>query len=162
MTRICLDTSAYSNFRRGEAAAVDAIRRAKWVGLSTVVLGELRTGFQLGSRADVNEAELRAFLAEPVVEILDIDDETSRHYADIVVALRKAGTPIPTNDVWIAASGARHGAQVVTFDEHFRRIERVATIVLERHRTPLRTARRASTRARGATTSKLRDRRRDR
>lgn len=95
-----------------------------------MALGELRTGFALGRRAAENERELAAFLRNPVVEILDADDAASRIYADIVVALRKAGTPLPTNDIWIAAIAAREGATVVTFDEHFRAIQRVGSLVL--------------------------------
>jgi tRNA(fMet)-specific endonuclease VapC len=58
------------------------------------------------------------------------DAEASRHYAEIVVDLRRAGTPIPTNDVWIAAIAAREGALVVTYDPHFERIARVGSVVL--------------------------------
>lgn len=93
-------------------------------------MGELRTAFALGRKPLENERELAAFLRNPVVEILGVDDAASRIYADIVVALRKAGTPLPTNDIWIAAVAAREGAAVVTFDEHFRAIQRVGSVVL--------------------------------
>ena len=130
MTRICVDTSAYSHFKRGEAAASEIIDEAEWVGVPAVALGELRTGFALGRKVADNERELLAFLRNPVVEVLDVDDATSRIYAEIVVALRKAGTPLPTNDIWIAAVSAREGAAVVTCDAHFRSIQRVGSIVL--------------------------------
>jgi tRNA(fMet)-specific endonuclease VapC len=93
-------------------------------------VGELRTGFALGSRPKANEAGLAAFIRNPVVTVLEIDDSASRIYAEIVVALRRAGTPLPTNDVWIAAVAAREGATVVTYDEHFRLIDRVGAHVL--------------------------------
>lgn len=130
MSRICVDTSAYSHFKRGEEAAIDAVSTARWVGVPAVVLGELRTGFLSGTRAQKNEAELRRFLAQPVVHVLDVDDDASRVYAEIMVTLKKAGTPLPTNDIWIAALAAREGATVVTYDDHFQKIARVGTSLL--------------------------------
>lgn len=130
MTRICVDTSAYSHFKRGHAACVEAISHASWVGMPSVVLGELRAGFLLGEHSARNDSELDKFLAHEVVEILDVDDEASRVYAEIVVALRRAGTPVPTNDLWIAALAAREGAPVLTFDQHFSKIARVGVRLL--------------------------------
>jgi predicted nucleic acid-binding protein len=129
VTRLCLDTSAYSHFKRGDPRMVELLDRASWLGLPSVVLGELRTGFALGARAEENERELQRFIAHPVVTILDVDDQASRIYAEIVVALRAAGTPLPTNDLWIAAVAAREGASVVTFDRHFEFIGRVGVVL---------------------------------
>lgn len=131
MSSLCLDTSAYSNFRRGNEEVAALLDRAELVGVPTVTLGELRTGFLLGGARRRNETELDAFLGSPVVEILLVDAETSRHYAEIVAELRKAGTPVPTNDIWIAAAAARNGASVLTCDNHFERIRRVGSIVVE-------------------------------
>lgn len=130
MSRICLDTSAYSNFKRGHQEATDVIDRATWIGVPSIVLGELHAGFQLGGHRARNEEELREFLAHPVVNVLDVDEPAARVYADIVVALRKAGRPIPTNDIWIAAVTAREGATLLTCDEHFRAVGRIAAHVL--------------------------------
>lgn len=130
MSRYCLDTSAYSHFKRGDAAVVDRIDEAEWLGLPAVVLGELWTGFLFGSRREQNEAELSEFLAHRAVETVPVDDDVGRIYADIVVALRRAGTPLPTNDIWIAACAVRVGAVVLTYDPHFRSIERVGSMVL--------------------------------
>ena len=130
MSAYCLDTSAYSNFRRGNEEVAELLDRAELVGMPTVALGELRTAFLLGSRRRRNEAELDAFLDHPVVEVLTVDSETSRQYAEMVADLRKAGTPIPTNDIWIAATAARNGATVLTCDDHFERIGRVGSVVI--------------------------------
>jgi len=130
LSSYCLDTSAYSNFRRGNEEVAVLLDRAESVGVSTVVLGELRTGFLLGGRRRRNEAELDAFLDNPAVDMLPVDSETSRQYAEIVAELRKAGTPLPTNDIWIAATAARNGATVLTCDEHFERIARVGSVVI--------------------------------
>lgn len=130
MTRLVLDTSAYSNFQRGAEAAVSAISSASWIGMTAIVLGELRAGLGLGNRRSRNESALLTFLAHPVVHELVVNDEAAQIYAEIVLALRAAGTPVPTNDIWIAAVAAREGVHVVTYDSHFSRIARVGTHVL--------------------------------
>ncbi|MEZ5332138.1 MAG: type II toxin-antitoxin system VapC family toxin [Thermoanaerobaculia bacterium] len=132
MSRYCLDTSAYSHFRRGADEVVRLLDQAEWIGMPAVTLGELRTGFLLGLRREENESELREFLASPVVEELPVEGEVSHHYAGIVADLRRTGTPLPTNDLWLAATAARHGALVVTYDRHFEAIARVGSIVLTR------------------------------
>ena len=130
MTRICLDTSAYSNFRRGEPRVVEHLDRAEWVGVPSVVVGELRAGFQLGARADENFNELDEFLNHAVVETLLVDMAVAHIYGEIFADLRRKGRPLPTNDIWIAAIAARAGATVLTFDEHFREVARVGSLVL--------------------------------
>lgn len=130
MSRYCLDTSAYSHFQRGDPEVVELIDAAEWIGLPAIALGELRTGFLLGARPKENETELREFTDNPVVEELPVEGAVSRHFAEIVVDLRRAGTPLPTNDLWIAATAARHGALVLTYDRHFERIARVGSVLL--------------------------------
>lgn len=130
MTRYCLDTSAYSNFKRGHKSVTDLIDSAHWIGISSVALGELAVGFLLGSHRDRNEAELRAFLDDYTVEEVVVDAEVSGIYAEMVVALRRAGTPLPTNDVWIAAAAARAEAVVLTYDPHFKSIEGGEALIL--------------------------------
>lgn len=130
MTRLCIDTSAYSHFMRGDAAVVTHLDRASWVGVPSTVLGELRTGFLLGDRPDENSAELEAFLSCDVVNEVTVDVEVARIYAEVVVDLRRAGTPLPTNDIWIAACAVRSGSTVISFDRHFSEIARVGSIVL--------------------------------
>jgi tRNA(fMet)-specific endonuclease VapC len=120
LARYCLDTSAYSQFKRGHGAVVRLI-----------VLGELWMGFGLGDRARRNERELRAFLANPVVEILAVDAEVARLFGAIAGGLRRRGSPLPTNDIWIAATSANAGATLLTYDEHFRRIEATASRILK-------------------------------
>lgn len=129
--RFCLGTSAYSHFKRGDAQVVDLIDRADWLGIPVIVLGELAVGFRQGSRAEANQTELARFLANPAVTVLPIAEDAAAIYADIVLDLKKAGTPIPANDIWIAAVAARHGATVLTYDEHFRSVARVGAVVLK-------------------------------
>ncbi len=128
--RLCLDTSAYSHFKRGEAQVVDLIDRADWIGVPVVVLGELEAGFRQGRSAAQNQTELQAFLASPLVDVLSVTEEIVSTYADIVLDLKKAGTPLPANVIWIAALAVRHGAPVLTYDAHFRSVARVGTTIL--------------------------------
>lgn len=128
--RYSLDTSAYSHFVRGHVEAAELIDQAAWIGVSAVVLGELHAGFRMGNRRADNERGLSQFLANPVVHVLSIDDDAAALYGELVVELKQAGTPLPTNDIWIAAVSARDGATILTFDEHFRSIRRVGSRVL--------------------------------
>ena len=130
MSRLCLDTSAYSHFRRGDSAVVSLISTARWIGVPAIVLGELRLGFILGRARTRNEQRLRDFLDEPIVDVQDVDDDASTEYARVIANLRKAGRPIPSNDGWIAALAIRDGATLVTYDEDFRAIERLTVHIL--------------------------------
>jgi tRNA(fMet)-specific endonuclease VapC len=126
MSDVCLDTSAYSHFKRGDRGAVEAVTRATAVLVPAIVLGELRVGFRLGTRTDENELELARFIARDAVTVIDVDDAIATIYADILVDLRRAGTPVPTNDIWIGASAVRAGASVLTYDAHFDKMRRVS------------------------------------
>jgi len=130
MSRLCLDTSAYSNFKRGDERAKELVDGAEWIGLPVIVVGELWTGFVLGRRREENARELEEFIANPVVEELAVGSQAARIYGEIVADLRSAGTPVPTNDIWIAAVAARAGATVLTYDDHFEVISRVGSLVL--------------------------------
>ena len=131
MNRLALDTTAYSQFQRGHAEAVARIDGAVFVGIPAITLGELETGFRLGRRYDANREGLEQFLRNTVVELIPVDDHVAQIYGEIVVALRRSGRPLPTNDIWIAACAASVGATVLTFDAHFAQIERVGVLVLQ-------------------------------
>jgi predicted nucleic acid-binding protein len=129
--RVCLDTSAYSAFMRGHEGVVDCLQRADEIALTTIVLGELLAGFRRGGRSAANRAELARFRASSRVITLTLDEETALRYAEILTFLRQAGTPIPTNDLWIAASAMQHGLHVVTTDSHFAKVPQVMTELFE-------------------------------
>jgi len=130
MSRLLLDTSAVSALFRGYEAIADSTRGADRIAVSPVTLGELETGFRGGSRRDKNRALLQRFLESPRVRTVVIDAETADRYAQICDSLRRAGTPIPSNDIWIAASAMQFGLRLVSTDAHF---ERVQQITLELH-----------------------------
>lgn len=109
---------------------------AEWIGVPTVVLGELEAGFRQGRHARRNLDELEQFLAHRVVNALAVDREVAWIYGEIVTALRGKGSPIPTNDVWIAACAARSGATLLTYDAHFRAVDRIGTLLLDSDEPP--------------------------
>ncbi len=128
--KILLDTSAYSAFMRGHEGVLDLVQRAKQIAVTPIVLGELLSGFRLGKHTRKNNDLLDRFLDSPRVESLPIDEGTARRYSDIVDHLRREGTPIPTNDLWIAASAMQHGLIVVSTDSHFRKVPQISKEIL--------------------------------
>ena len=117
--KLALDTNRYSDLCRGEASVVETVERADEVWLPFVVVGELRAGFAVGSQGPRNEAVLRRFLMKPGVRILYADEQTTHHYANVYRQLRGQGTPIPTNDMWIAALTLQHSLVLCARDAHF-------------------------------------------
>jgi tRNA(fMet)-specific endonuclease VapC len=131
VSRLLLDTSAYSAMRRGDQRLHGHIQEAVQVCLTPVVIGELLFGFQGGEAERQNRAVLREFLESPRVTVLPIDAETGERYAAIRTFLRLQGRPIPVNDLWIAASAAQHGLRLLTLDSHFRSVPHVLLEYLE-------------------------------
>lgn len=120
-----LDTSAYSAFMRGNTEINSTLQQAEQIYLNPVILGELLAGFIKGKSRKKNEQELRIFLASSRVNVLQVDEGTTKRYAVILNSLWSAGTPIPTNDIWIAASAMQYGLHMVTTDTHFRKVRQV-------------------------------------
>jgi predicted nucleic acid-binding protein len=128
VSRVLLDTSGYSAFMRGDGAVKEILQTVDAIYLNAVVLGELRAGFLRGRTRHKNEERLGRFLASSRVSIVPVDDETAERYAVILDGLWTAGTPIPTNDIWIAASAMQYGLKVVTTDSHFLKIPQVVAL----------------------------------
>ena len=117
--KILLDTSAYVGFKRNHSELVEMIVTADLILFSAVVLGELLFGFRSGTRFKKNLDELNRFLENDAVEIASLGKITADRYSRIATRLRREGTPIPTNDIWIAAQTMEHGAELITTDKHF-------------------------------------------
>lgn len=122
MKRIIIDTNFYTAFKKSEPDAVNILRKVEYIGINTVILGELLAGFRCGSRERQNRAELDQFIDSARVELISLDEETSEFYAQIFSELRKKGRPIPSNDIWLAASALQHGLALATYDDHFKEI----------------------------------------
>ena len=117
--RVALDTNRYVDLCRGVTATVALLEEAEAIVLPFVVIGELRAGFAHGRRQAENERILRRFLLKEGVRVLFADDQTTHHYASLFRQLRKQGTPIPTNDMWLAALVLQHNLALHARDKHF-------------------------------------------
>ena len=117
--RILLDTNRYTDFCKAVPEAVAPVTAAERVFLPFVALAELRGGFQAGTLARENERTLARFLASERVSVLYPDETTTQVYAGLFAQLRRQGTPIPTNDIWIAALALQHNLALHSRDAHF-------------------------------------------
>ncbi len=117
--RILLDTNRYTDFCKSVPEAVAPVTAAEHVFLPFVALAELRGGFQAGTLARENERTLTRFLASERVSVLYPDETTTQVYAGLFAQLRRQGTPIPTNDIWIAALALQHNLALLSRDAHF-------------------------------------------
>jgi len=121
--KLLLDTNAYVGFKRNLTHLVEIIVGAEWIFFSPVVLGELMFGFRNGTKFKENMKGLNEFLQHDVVEIAQIGKITSDRYSRIAAQLKRRGTPIPSNDIWIAAQTMEYGAELITSDQHFSKID---------------------------------------
>jgi len=120
--KIIIDTNAYTRFLTGDEDVLDVIAAAETTYLSIFVLGELYAGFAGGTKESKNKDVLRQFLLKPTVKILNATSETAEVFGFVKSNLRMAGTPVPINDVWIAAHGIETGSTIITYDTHFKKI----------------------------------------
>lgn len=117
--KLALDTNTYRAFMDGAPITVRVVREAAQLLLPVPVLAELRFGFAKGTRGKQNEAALLQFLDSTRVRVLPCDELTTHFYAQLKLQLTRQGTPIPINDVWIAALVLQHGATLHSLDSDF-------------------------------------------
>lgn len=120
--KLALDTNAYTALSHGNVDLTDELRRAEAVGLPVVVLAELWFGFLNGTKLRENTATLERFLATPRVQVLQISEQTARTFGEIATLLRRAGSKIQQNDIWIAALCKQHGFALATRDRSFHHV----------------------------------------
>jgi tRNA(fMet)-specific endonuclease VapC len=118
---LILDTHALSAIAEGEKVAVREFSRASQASIPVIVLGEYRFGIAQSRHRNVYERWLRELLSAS--RVLSINEETTLRYAQIRVELKRAGTPIPSNDLWIAALCRQHASPILSRDQHFDWIE---------------------------------------
>lgn len=123
MNRILIDTNIYSHALRGNKEVAAVLQQANIIGISAVSIGELYSGFRAGTREEANREELAQFLDSPRVVIHPADEITAEYYSAILNQLKNQGAPIPTNDIWIAATAFQHGLQLYTMDTHFLQVK---------------------------------------
>jgi len=120
--RVALDTNRLTDLFQGDAELADRLGECDEVWIPLIVLAEMKAGFLGGSQQYRNETLLQTFLGKPTVGILLPARETAEQYARLFVQLKRAGTPIPDNDLWIAALVLEHDLQLITRDRQFERV----------------------------------------
>ena len=123
--RVALDTNRITDLFRGDLELAEQLGTAEEVWIPLFALGEIKAGFLGGTQQLRNEQLLNKLLAKPTVSVLLPSRETAEHYARIFVQLKRAGTPVPDNDLWIAAQVLEHDLVLITRDRHFERIPQV-------------------------------------
>lgn len=126
--RIAIDTSRLTDLFRGDVKLAELLETCDEVWIPLAVLGEIKAGFRGGDQQRRNEVLLNRFLFKPTVGVLLPSQETAEHYARVFVQLKRAGTPVPDNDLWIAALVLEHNLALVTRDAHFERIPQMLTV----------------------------------
>ena len=128
--KILLDASAYIDLHKaGSGGQENPLARASAVVVSAVTVGELMAGFKHRGMGR-GEKEFRAFLAHPRVTVADVTTDTAEFYAELYAYLRGQGRPIPSNDIWIAATAMQAGARILTSDRHFLNLPQVLVELL--------------------------------
>jgi predicted nucleic acid-binding protein len=117
--KLALDTNAYRALDDGNAKLIPLIKTVPQIGLPVIVLGELYYGIFLGGKREKNLSNLNRFLALPRVELLHIDETTTKLFGEIATQLRQSGHPIQQDDMWIAALCKQYGYTLATADKGF-------------------------------------------
>jgi len=112
-----LDTNGLSALAEGELRLEPILRKATQIAVPVVVLGEYRYGIQQSRERQRYEHWLVEYL--PKFRVLNVDEQTTTSYAAVRGELKRAGTPIPSNDVWIAALCRQYSLPVLSRDRHF-------------------------------------------
>ncbi len=119
MNKILLDTNAYTSYLKGDQQVLEFLAGANLVYMSVFVAGELSAGFRGGSKFRYNKMNFDKFLRKSTVEFLNATETTADIFGQLKNTLRQAGTPLPINDVWIAAQALETGSVLITYDKHF-------------------------------------------
>lgn len=123
MRPILIDTNAYVAFKRNDASVLEVIQVAETIAISSIMLGELLSGFECGNKTKKNRDELQDFLRSSRIRLYSVTADTANFYSQIYSSLKNKGKPIPTNDMWIAAQALENGCVLCSYDQHFKEIE---------------------------------------
>jgi tRNA(fMet)-specific endonuclease VapC len=117
-----MDAHIYSYAMMGDPGVISVLQEADIIGICSISIGELLSGSKGGNRELKNRKELENFLDAPRIQIYSMDATTADYYAEVLNGLKKQGTPIPTNDIWIASTAFQHGLKLFSKDQHFQNI----------------------------------------
>ena len=128
MAQVVVDTNILSKLFSGDSAIRKTLDTYDEIFVPFIVVGELYAGFRVGTKFADNQAVLQDFLQNPNVHILQSNDETPGIYGELFAFLRKQGTPIPINDVWIAATTIQCGLPLFTLDSDFNNLPQIRRV----------------------------------
>lgn len=117
--KVCLDTNAYSSLRRGNERLLGLLNECDEILMPAATYAELTYGFLRGGMLNENELLLNSFLEEDHVSFQPVTHSISERWGYVKAALAQKGTPIPENDIWIAATALETGARLISYDHHF-------------------------------------------
>lgn len=126
--KVLIDSNRYFDLMHGSEAVRDFLVAVDEIYVPLIVLAELRGGFAHGTRRLENEARLAHFLRQESVFVLKPDEQTTYLYADLFAYLRGRGTPVPTNDLWIASLALQHNLVLFDRDTDFDRMPQIARV----------------------------------
>lgn len=126
--RILLDSNRYKDFCSAEPEIVKCVQQADKIYFPFITLAELRSGFACGTKAKKNEAVLTKILNQDCIDVIYPDEETTFYYASLFRQLREQGTPIPTNDLWIAAIAVQYDLLLASRDKHFKSLAQIPIV----------------------------------
>ena len=122
MNKLLIDTNIYTYAMKGDQEVISVLRRCHNIGICSVSVGELLSGFKGSKNEKKRKEELDQFLDSPRVSLYSIDENTAEFYSVILNELREIGKPIPTDDIWIASVAFQYGVKLFTKDTHFNNI----------------------------------------
>jgi tRNA(fMet)-specific endonuclease VapC len=125
---LIIDSNRFIDLCTDRPGVKDMLESTDRVFLPFVVIAEIRVGFELNPRLEWQTRSLLAFTSRQGVSVAHSTDETCRHYAALFARLRRAGTPIPTNDIWLAALALEHRATIYSADTHFNHLPEISRI----------------------------------
>ena len=119
MNELLIDTNIYTHAMKGDPEIISTLQRCHKIGICSVSMGELLSGFKGSGNEKKRKEELNQFLDSPRVYLYSIDENTAEFYSVILNELKKLGKPIPTGDIWIASVAFQYGIKLFTRDTHF-------------------------------------------
>ena len=122
MNELLIDTNIYTYAMKGDQEVISVLQRCHKIGICSVSVGELLSGFKGDKNEKKRKEELEQFLDSPRVSLYSIDENSAEFYSVILNELRKLNMPIPTDDIWIASVAFQYGVKLFTKDTHFTNI----------------------------------------
>lgn len=117
--KILIDSNRFIDFCAGEPDVLDVFEQADLLVVPFIVLAEIRAGGLAVKRGEAQVRILNELVQQSGVRVAHSTDTTAHHYAALYARLRKAGTPVPTNDLWIASLAIEHSLVLYSRDAHF-------------------------------------------